>query len=661
MKALGIRLNRPGLAFAHDLAMTAFGFVLAFLLRVGGATWTIYWDALALGLPLIVLFGALSYLYFDLYCGIWRYASTSDLFQLTKAVTVTTLAFVIAMFFLTRLESVPRSIPIIYWFASITLLGGPRFMYRMMKDRRIDPLRFRLKDDRIPVLLIGTDVRAELFIRSLAADPHAAYKVVGVVDDAARRVGRNIHGIKILGSIDDLRHIVERLGKQGQRPRRLVLSKMPRDIEPALMGRILDEAQHLGLQPCRLPSLTDFKDANGAGGMELRPIAIDDLLGRPPTVLDPGALKDLIAGRRVLVTGAGGSIGSELCRQIAAQAPGLLILLDSSEYNLYSIDLAIAEEEPSVARMPILCDVRNRQRISSIFQQYRPELVFHAAALKHVPLVENNPAEGVLTNCIGTRNVADAALAVGSVAMVLISTDKAVRPANVMGATKRIAESYVQALDVNAPRLVGDSGSRPTRFMTVRFGNVLGSSGSVVPLFRRQLAHGGPLTVTHPNMERYFMTIGEAVELVLHASAYGAREGRERGKIFVLDMGKPVKIVDLAVQMIRLSGLRPDIDIKIEYTGLRPGEKLYEELLYEHETPLPSELAGVLIASPHIIDFALLDRIMNELANAALQEDMDKVLGILSNLVPDYSRDEAQTASQAGTRPPAERCNEPAK
>src|SRR6185437_793953 len=375
----------------------------------------------------------------------------------------------------------------------------------------------------------------------------------------------------------------------------------------------LDIADELSIPLARLPRITEFKATVAEETPAIEPIAIEDLLGRPQTVLDRPGMRALIAGRRVLVTGAGGTIGSELARQIAGYEPARITLLDSSEYALYTIDRELQERHGALPRLALIGDVRDRRRIDEVMAAERPELVFHAAALKHVPMVEANPSEGVLTNVIGTRNVAEACRLHGVRAMVMISTDKAVNPANVMGASKRLAESICQALDVQESRKPGG-----TRFVTVRFGNVLGSTGSVVPLFQRQLAAGGPLTVTHPEIQRFFMTVREAVELVLQASALAMKGGEERGKIFVLDMGEPVKIVDLARQMIRLAGKRPDRDVKIEFVGLRPGEKLHEELFHEQEPLVPTQA-------------------LDELAEHAHEGRTDRVLVVLRNLVPEYA------------------------
>ncbi len=369
--------------------------------------------------------------------------------------------------------------------------------------------------------------------------------------------------------------------------------------------------------------------------IELRPVAIEDLLNRPQVPLDREGMARLIQGRRVIVTGAGGTIGSELARQLATLGPDLLILLDNGEYALWQIDLELAESSPHVPREALLVDIRDEARLRAVFEQLRPELVFHAAALKHVPMVEANPLEGLLTNAAGTRHVADAARAVHARAMVLISTDKAVNPTSVMGASKRLAEMYCQALDI-AARATGAG----MRCVTVRFGNVLGSTGSVVPLFQRQLARGGPLTVTHPDMRRYFMTVREAVGLVLQASVIGTGDAvlptARDGGIFVLDMGQPVKIVDLARQVIRLAGLRPDEDVEIRFTGLRPGEKLNEELFHGKEPPTPTGYPGLLMAAPRTADPAIVGRAMEELGAACRNGQARLALTLLGRLIPEF-------------------------
>ena len=404
------------------------------------------------------------------------------------------------------------------------------------------------------------------------------------------------------------------------------------DIDP-LEGRLnwlVDVANQLGMTVARSPDPTLLQP-----GMhdetELRAISVEDLLGRSQILLDPTPVKALIAGRRVLITGAGGSIGSEIVRQVCGIGPAAICLVDSSEFNLYTIDEEISEQWPTLERVARVADVRQPISVQSCFAAFRPDIVFHAAALKHVPLVESNPLEGIWTNTVGSRHVCDAAAAAGCRAMVLISTDKAVNPANVMGASKRCAESYCQALALAHADRPGT-----TRFVAVRFGNVLGSTGSVVPLFERQLKAGGPLTVTHPDIERFFMTIREAVQLVLQASALGATANDVQGKVFVLDMGAPVRIVNLARQMIRLAGLRPDSDIAIRFTGLRPGEKLYEELFHEGERIEATAIPRINVAFPRTNDLGSLIEVFDRLETACISGHTADAIASVKSLVPEF-------------------------
>jgi O-antigen biosynthesis protein WbqV len=445
--------------------------------------------------------------------------------------------------------------------------------------------------------------------------------------------------VRVEGSVDDVPHALRKLARKGHPPALIVVTA--REIAGPRLERLLDAAEEAGVAVATMPRLTELRPTARDGAaptLTLQPVAIEDLLDRPQRPLDREAMARLVQGRRVLVTGAGGTIGSELARQIAGLGPAELVLADNSEYALYEIDLELSEAAPDVPRVSLMADIRDRDRMVALFARHRPELVFHAAALKHVPIVEANPAEGVLTNAVGTRHVADAARAHGALAMVLISTDKAVNPTSVMGATKRLAEMYCQALDMRA-RAEGAG----TRFVTVRFGNVLGSTGSVVPLFRRQLERGGPLTVTHPDMRRYFMTVREAVGLVLAATVLSVRdeglpEAARQGGIFVLDMGAPVKIVDLARRMIRLAGLRPEVDVAIRYTGLRPGEKLYEELFHGRETLVEAGAPGLLMAAPRTADLALVARAMDEAGAAARAGREGAALSVLAALVPEFTR-----------------------
>ncbi len=620
--------------------MAAFSFPLALYLRTGD--WMIYLarDYLWQGTILFAGVAAIVFLFSGLYRGIWRYASTDDLVAITKAVTLTVLLFLPVLFVLTRMEQVPRSLPIINWFVLAALLGGPRFLYRVVKDKRLDNVLVPSGTPRIPVLLIGAGDATELFLRDQRRDRSSPYVVLGILDEKGNRTGMRIHGVEVFGSLDDMEALLTS-GTLSERPQKLILSKS--DPTPELIRQVTGLAEKHGLSISRLPRLSELKQGTDESHTEIRPIAIEDLLGRPQQKLDLNSMRGLIAGKRVLVTGAGGSIGSELARQSAGFNPAELALFDASEYLLYQIDMNLTESHPDLPKRPYLGDIRDRTRIAEVMSEFKPELVLHAAALKHVPMVEHNPVEGVLTNTVGSRIVADACRAAGVGCMVQISTDKAVNPTNVMGATKRLAEAYIQALDPVSRA----SGS--TRFVSVRFGNVLGSTGSVVPLFTRQLATGGPLTVTHPEITRYFMTVREAVELVLQASAVGIEDSEASGRIFVLDMGTPVKVLDLARQMIHLAGLTPDKDIKIEFTGLRPGEKLYEELLHEEEDVLPSRAPGTTLAAPRAAALPDMETALTALETVARNREAAQVLEQLARLVPEFDLEEdTRRAAQPG-------------
>lgn len=630
---------RGWIVFGHDIVMAALSFAISMYLRLDFWVVQYYRETWLTAALLFTAIAALVFWLSGLYRGVWRYASLNDLWAITRAVSLTVLIFAFTMFLWVRLESLPRSVLVIEWFVLMALLGGPRFLYRLIKDRRFGTENGPAAAGVIPVLLIGAGDGAELFLRALRQSGEANYRAVGILSENTGRVGREIHGVQVIDTVDNLERAVAALKRQGQAPRRLILTKD--DMDGARVRALVDAAGALGLSVARLPKLTDFK-TGVADKLEIKPIDVEDLLGRPQVPLDRDAMARLIGGRRVLVTGAGGSIGAELVRQLAALGPSALTLVDNSEYALYRIDLEVSENFLTLARAPEIADVRDAGRIDQVFEEARPEVVFHAAALKHVPMVERNIVEGVTTNTLGTVNVADACLKFGVGYMVVISTDKAVNPSSVMGATKRLAEIYCQAKDIQSAAGAGDA----TRFVTVRFGNVLGSTGSVVPLFQRQLEHGGPLTVTDPEMRRYFMTVREAVELVLQAAALGAGEtgaGVPPGNICVLDMGEPVKIIDLARQMIRLAGLEPDKDVKIEIVGLRPGEKLFEEVFHGAEPLVSSPAAGILLAQPRAADMPAIESAMTKLKDACHSRDQNGAMEVLRGLVPEYAGDAGAT------------------
>ena len=629
-----MRLQRIHIAYGHDISMAAASVFASLYLRLGNDLFHDYSaDFILRNIVIFTLVAAAVFWPFGLYRGVWRYASMNDLLQIVKAVTLVVLISALVLFIATRGEGVPRSLPVINWFVLIALLGAPRFLYRLFKDRRIDLTFERGDRPRVPVLLVGAGDAAETFIRAMTRADDANYRVVGVLDEKGNRVGRKIHDVPVLGDLGEVDAVVRALARRGEMVRRLIVTK--EDLGGERIRFLLDRAENLGITMSRLPRLTDFRNGSEEP-IEMRPIAVEDILGRPQAVLDRPAMRALVAGRRILVTGAGGTIGSELVRQISDLAPAYLALVDSAEFNLYSIDMELAERQPELPRSANLADVRERARMDEIMVAERPELVFHAAALKHVPMVESHPCEGVLTNVTGTRNVADACRRQSVAAMVLISTDKAVNPTSVMGASKRVAESYCQALDIAEG--VRDGAS--TRFVTVRFGNVLGSTGSVVPLFQHQIAEGGPVTVTDPMARRYFMTVREAVELVLQATALSARQA---GGIFVLEMGEPVRILDLARQMIRLSGKEPEREVEIVFIGLRPGEKLHEELFHDAEAIAPTAAPGIVLAAPRTADLQMLSRALDELGEAARTGDSTRTVELLARLVPEMRRTGRET------------------
>ena len=575
----------------------------------------------------------------------WRFSGVSDLLGIAGASVASALLFSVGLVW-AGFPLPSEAFPVIYAMVLLILLGGSRVSLRVA--HRLVARR----EGRQRVVLIGTANTADLYLMALERNHDMNIRVVGLVG-LKQQAGQRIQNVPILGHVQEISLVLERMRKAGSLPKALVVA------DPAFKGqalsRVLAVAADYGIAVLRTPVMTELTPADQ---VHLRPIPIEDLLNRPQVSLDHAGMERLIRQRTVMVTGAGGTIGSELVRQIAQLGPACLVLLDHGEFALWQIDVELADCAPDIPRQVVVADVRDEERMDAVMAHFKPDLVFHAAALKHVPIVEANPEEGVLTNVHGTRVVADAAARYGAGAMVVISTDKAVNPSSLMGASKRAAEMYCQALDIQA-RAAGAGGGM--RCITVRFGNVLGSTGSVVPLFQRQLERGGPLTITHPEMRRYFMTVPEAVGLVLQASvrgtsgvgATGTDDLLRHGGIFVLDMGEPVKIVDLARQMVRLAGLKPDEDVAIHFTGLRAGEKLYEELFHGREAPVPTDAPGLFMATPRVVELADVRAAVDQITLHARRGEVGAALQVLCQLVPEFDHNphgEVRSLAPAGAK-----------
>jgi FlaA1/EpsC-like NDP-sugar epimerase len=617
------RLRRPFVAFLHDLIVVPAAWLGAYWLRFNLEALPQDYLVSALSLlPAVWLIQGAAFWYFGLYRGVWRFASMPDLVRIVKAVVVGTATSAAAVFLLTRLQGVPRSVFVLDAVLLVLFLGGPRFAYRWLRDRRLS----LAKGER--TLIVGAGRAGEMLVRDMLREAAGGFYPVAFVDDDPAKQGREIHGVRVAGGCEAIPALVQRLDIA-----RIVIA-LP-SANSRQLRRIVELCERAGVPFQTLPSLQDL--ASGKVGLrELREVRIEDLLGRDPVRLDWDAIAAQLSGRVVLVTGAGGSIGAELCRQLARLQPARLVLFEQSEYNLYTIEHELRRLYPMLALSGVLGDVTDRVAVEGAFETHRPEVVFHAAAYKHVPILEGQVRAAVRNNVFGTRLVAEVADRHGCDIFVLISTDKAVNPANVMGVTKRVAEMICEDL----------AGRSRTKYITVRFGNVLGSSGSVVPLFREQIARGGPVTVTHPEITRYFMTIPEACQLILQAAVQG-----RGGEIFVLDMGEPVKIAYLAEQMIRLSGKTPGEDIEIVYTGLRPGEKLYEELFHERENLTPGGHPKLLVAHPRRLEPAVLAEGLEALARLVETADEPGLRAVLLRLVPEQAatNDASQLANPAST------------
>ncbi|EGV18022.1 polysaccharide biosynthesis protein [Thiocapsa marina] len=609
MNPLLDRLRSRTAAFSHDLLMIPVAWLAAYWLRFNlGRIPPEFVDSAFNSLPWVLVIQGTVFWMFGLYRGVWRFASLPDLVRIVKAAVAGTVLVVVTLFILNRTELIPRSVPVLFLGLQVILLAGPRLLYRWMKDHRLNLSSGQR------VLIVGAGRAGEMLVRDMLRDASRSYFPVGFVDDKPRRQGGEVHGVPVIGRTAAIPELVAREDID------LLMLAVP-SATAKEMRRLVELCEGTGRPFRTVPELRNLMTGQ-VSISQLRPVSIEDLLGRDPVSLDWEGIRAGLSARAVLVTGAGGSIGSELVRQIAAALPSRLILVDNGEYNLYRIEMELVERYPSLCFTRYLLDVADAAGLDAVFAAERPQIIFHAAAYKHVPMLEDQIRAAVRNNVVGTRVVAEAASRWACERFVLISTDKAVHPANVMGATKRVAEAICQALDQESA----------CRYITVRFGNVLGSAGSVVPLFSRQIEHGGPVTVTHPDIERFFMTIPEACQLIMQAAVIG-----DGGEIFVLDMGEPVKIRYLAEQMIRLSGREPGEEISIHYIGLRPGEKLYEELFYDSEDLVATRHPKIRVAKGNGgLIAAAPEQGVAALEQAAAADEHAAMVSILRAMLPEW-------------------------
>jgi len=610
---------RPAVVTAIQLSLVVFANFFAFTLRFEGDIPNQYWSLGLQGLPLVCVIYAVGFWMFGIQRGLWRYVGFHDLKLIVSAGVASTFAVSVVFHLLLGWEAYPRSVILLTGLLSIIFLGGIRFAVRVFREwlTVVGPFATR-------VLIAGAGNAGEMLVRDLKTNPGYNYKPVVFVDDDLQKRQGTIHGVPVAGAISEIPDLARRFAA-GE-----IIVAIP-SATPKLMQRILTASESCRLPIKTLPNVKQLLDGT-VSVRNVRPLSLEDLLPREPIRTDLQELHPLLEGKRVLVTGAGGSIGSELCRQIARYQPALLVLFERHENSLYALDLELRETYPRVPTKTIVGDATVPELVADVFRTCAPHLIFHAAAHKHVPLMEHNPGEAVRNNVVGTRIVGEAALSAGVEQFVLISTDKAVNPTSVMGATKRIAELLVQ--DINR--------RGRTRFTVVRFGNVLGSNGSVVPIFAEQIRKGGPVTVTHPEIKRFFMTIPESVQLVLQASVMG-----QGGDVFVLDMGEQIRVEDLARNMILLSGRIPDQDIKIVYTGLRPGEKMYEELFDCDECVEPTAHDTIKRAvSQAATGPGELDRHLRELEKLTQGGEQEAIMRKLKEMVKTYQGRASSAATQ---------------
>jgi len=625
------------LILAHDLLATAAAVVASFFIRFEETGLAERWRLLAIFVPAFVIYAGFVYGFSGLYKAKWRFTSLPDLFNIVRSATVLA-ATVLALDYVLLAPNVygtfffGKITIVLYWLIQIAFLAGPRVAYRYFRYTRT--LQHAKLGGSTPTLLIGRTADAEVLLRSIESGAVTKMRPVGILSPSTSDRGQTIRGVSVLGGPDDIEAVIADLRNRGANVTRIVLT--PSALAPeAAPETLLMRARRLGLATSRLPSLED-----GGEALQLAPVDVEDLLLRPRVKIDYHRLEQFVKGKSIIVTGGGGSIGAEICDRIVTFGAARVLVIENSEPALHAVLETLAAKRSAAKIDGRLADVRDRARVFRLAAEFRPDVVFHAAALKHVPLLERDWEEGVKTNVFGTVNVADAAGAAGAAAMVVISTDKAIEPVSVLGASKRFAEMYCQALDSDFARR-SDGTRRTMRLIAVRFGNVLASNGSVVPKFKAQIEAGGPLTVTHPDMVRYFMTIREACDLVVTAASHALAMGHAGVAVYVLNMGQPVKIVDLAERMIRLSGLEPGRDIDITFTGIRPGERLQEILFAREEPTAPIGIEGIVAAKPVSPPLDSMRGWLAALEQGLAREDRSVIFGVLRDAVPDFGGEAA--------------------
>src|SRR3954467_6861639 len=630
---------RNFLIAAHDVLVTALALITAFYLRFeGGKDFFVRLPLLFQILPYFLAFALVVFHVSNLNTTKWRFISLPDALHIVRVATVLTLALVVLDYiFVVPIVHCTLVTPnlqpqiflgkvtiVLYWFLEVFFLSGLRFAYRYFRYSRTR--HHARTEGASATLLIGRAADAEILLRGIESGAVKRLWPVGVLSPSPADRGQSIRNVPVQGGIEDFDDVIADFTKRKKPIARLVMT--PSAFEPdARAESILMRARRLGLIVGRLPSLESGERPR------LTSVAVEDLLLRPCENIDYERLERLVKDKAVIVTGGGGSIGSEICERVATFGAARLLVIENSEPALYKVSEALAAQHTGVAIEGRIADIRDRDRILQLMGEFKPDIVFHAAALKHVPILERDWSEGVKTNIFGSINVADAALAGGAEAMIMISTDKAIEPVSMLGLTKRFAEMYCQALDHD---LASPPGTNPMRLISVRFGNVLASNGSVVPKFKAQIETGGPVTVTHPDMVRYFMTIREACDLVMTAATHALSPVRPDVSVYVLNMGQPVKIVDLAERMIRLSGLQPGHDIEIVFTGMRPGERLNEILFASEEPTIEIGVAGVMAAKPNEPPMRTLRQWIEALEQAIASDDRATIRAVLKDAVPEF-------------------------